>query len=217
MDQFIQEVEDDLKRDRQLELWRKYGVWVTALALLVVIGVAGYQGWRNYQRGQQYEYGQSYAQALALLAKGKDAEARAEFGKLAGEAVSGYAELAVLQRAALLAKGGDGAGAAALYRQLADDTSADELFRDLAVILAALTTADNADPRELTARLAPLTEAGNPWRYSALEVTALLAQRQGDQARAKEIYQSLADDAKAPQGMRARAAEMLAVMESPGR
>ena len=217
MDQFIQEVEEDLKRERQLELWRKYGVWATALALVVVIAVAGYQGWRNYQRGQQYQYGQSYAQALALLGKGKDAEARAEFGKLAGEAVSGYAELALLQRAALLAKGGDGAGAAALYRQLADDTSADELFRDLAVILAALITADNADARELTARLQPLTEAGNPWRYSALEVTALLAQRQGDQARAKEIYQSLADNAKAPQGMRARAAEMLAVMESPGR
>lgn len=217
MDQFIQEVEEDLKRDRQLELWRKYGVWATALGLLLVIGVAAYQGWRNYQRGQQYQYGQSYAQALALLNKGKDAEARAEFGKLADEAVSGYAELALLQRAALLAKGGDGAGAAALYRQLADDTGADELFRDLAVILAALITADNADPRDLTARLAPLTVPGNPWRYSALEVTALLAQRQGDQARAKEIYQSLADDAKAPQGMRARAAEMLAVLESPGR
>ncbi len=217
MDQFIQEVEEDLKRDRQLALWRKYGVWATALGLLVVIGVASYQGWRNYQRGQQHLYGQSYAQALALLAKGKDAEARAEFGKLAGEAVSGFAELAMLQRAALLAKGGDGAGAAELYRQLADDDSADQLFRDLAVILAALITADNADPRDLTARLAPLTAPGNPWRYSALEVTALLAQRQGDQARAKEIYQSLADDAKAPQGMRARAAEMLAVLESPGR
>lgn len=217
MDQFIQEVEEDLKRDRHLELWRKYGVWATAAGLLLVIAVAAYQGWRNYQRDQQQLYGQSYAQALALLAKGKDAEARAEFGKLAGEAVSGYAELALLQRAALLAKGGDGAGAAALYRQLADDTSADELFRDLAVILTALITTDNADPRDLTARLAPLTAPGNPWRYSALEVTALLAQRQGDQARAKEIYQSLADDAKAPQGMRARAAEMLAVMESPGR
>ena len=165
MDQFIQEVEEDLKRERQLELWRKYGVWATAAALVVVIGVAGYQGWRNYQRGQQYKYGQSYAQALALLGKGKDVEARAEFGKLAGEAVSGYAELAVLQRAALLAKGGDGAGAAALYRQLADDTSADKLFRDLAVILTALITADNADPRELTAGLAPLTAAGTtpPW------------------------------------------------------
>ncbi len=217
MDQFIQEVEEDLKRERQVELWRKYGVWVTALGLVVVIAVAGYQGWRNYQLGQQQLYGQSYAQALALLGEGKDAEARAEFGKLADEAVSGYAELALLQRAALLAKGGDGAGAAELYRQLADDTGADKLFRDLAVILTALITADNADPRDLTARLAPLTEAGNPWRYSALEVTALLAQRQGDQARAKQIYQSLADDAKAPQGMRARAAEMIAVMESPGR
>ncbi len=58
MDQFIQEVEEDLKRDRHLELWRKYGVWATALGLVVVIGVAGYQGWRNYQRGQQYQYGQ---------------------------------------------------------------------------------------------------------------------------------------------------------------
>lgn len=216
MDQFIQEVEDELKQERHLALWRKYGIFAVAAVLVTVIGVASYQGWRNYQQGQHFKYGQSYAQALALLRQGNDARARAEFGKLAAEAGSGYAELALLQRAALLAKGGDGAGAAALYRQLADDSGTVKLFRELAVILLALITADNADPRELTARLQPLTARDNPWRHSALEVTALLAQRQGDRARAKEIYQRLADDAKAPQGLRARAAEMLATMESPG-
>jgi hypothetical protein len=41
---------------------------------------------------------------------------------------------------------------------------------------------------------------------------ALLAQMAGDAARAKKLYAELADDVDAPPGIRARAAEMLAVL-----
>ena len=45
-----------------------------------------------------------------------------------------------------------------------------------------------------------------------MELSALLAQRTGDGAKAKEYYTKLADDLTAPQGMRARATEMLAII-----
>ncbi len=97
----------------------------------------------------------------------------------------------------------------ATYDSLAGDSSAGETYRDLAVLLSVQHQLDSGDPDGLMARLAPLTAEDNPWRYSALELTALLANRAGDRARAREIFTRLGDDAGAPQGLRARAREML--------
>jgi hypothetical protein len=217
MDEFIQEVEEDLKRERQLELWRKYGKYAVGLVLLAVIIASSIVGWRNYQQTQRYEQGLKYATALDLVRADKSAAAIPAFAELAGEAGGGYAELARLQEAALLAKSGDGAGAVAVYERLIADSGANRIFRDLALILLALTIADNADPQALTGRLEPLTVKDNPWRHSALEVTALLHLRARDEARAREIFTTLADDTTAPRNMRARASEMLASLgKGPG-
>ncbi len=217
MDEFIQEVEEDLKRERQLELWRKYGKYAVSLALVAVIIASAVVGWRSYQQNQRYEQGLKYASALDLAGADKTGAAMTAFAALAAEAGAGYAELARLQEAALLAKAGDGAGAAAVYERLIDDGGANPIFRELALILLALTIADNADPQALTSRLAPLTAKDNPWRHSALEVTALLHLRARDEARAREIFTTLADDTTAPRNMRARASEMLASLgKGPG-
>ena len=71
MDEFIKEVEEDLKRDRQLELWRKYGKYAVSLALLAVIIASAVVGWRHYQQSQRYEQGLKYAQALDLAEIGR--------------------------------------------------------------------------------------------------------------------------------------------------
>jgi hypothetical protein len=63
-------------------------------------------------------------------------------------------------------------------------------------------------------RLAPMTSSGNPWRSTALELTAAARLKSGDKDGALEAYKILADDLAAPQGTRARAAEMAAALAS---
>jgi hypothetical protein len=63
-------------------------------------------------------------------------------------------------------------------------------------------------------RLAPMTSPGNPWSSTALELTAAARLQAGDKSGALEVYKTLADDLGAPQGTRARAAEMAAALAS---
>lgn len=210
MDNFIQEIDEELKRDRQLALWRKYGRHAVAAALLVVIAVAAVVGWRQYQANRRAEAGLAYQQALQATS-GRPDEALKAFQSLAEDAPAGYAELARLQYAAVLVRRGDIQGAAAAYDALARDGSAGEPFRNAALILFALATLDRADPAELGPRIEPLTAAASPWRHSALEIKALLARKRGDHAAARDIFTRLADDPETPPGVRARAAEMVAV------
>ena len=207
MSDIIREVEEELRRENFEKLWRKYSSYAFALAALIVLGVAGYFEWRHYTANQHAERARQYEAALQLAAAG-DPGAPAALQAVANGA-DGYAALALLQEAALKAKAGDVNGAVAIYERMTTDGAIDQSLRDLALILLALHTADTAAPDLLAQRLQPLTAASNPWRYSALELTALLAQRAGDNAKAEQILTGLADDLNAPQALRQRATEML--------
>lgn len=212
MDNFIEEVDEELKRERYAELWRKYGRFVVGAVLLMVIAVAGSMGWRQYRLNSQIESGLAYVKAVDLVAAGQTEEALTAFKAIGKDGVAGYGDLARFQEAAVLARQGNEAAAAQIYDAIAKDDEADQVFRNLALLLYALNVADRADPKVLADRLKPLTEDASPWRYSALEITALLHRRRGDMSAARTIYKTLADDDRAPPRLRARAAEFLAVI-----
>ena len=132
-------------------------------------------------------------------------------GKLQAEGAKGYRVLAALRLADLKQQQGDFAGAATLYQGLASDSSVDRVYRDMASIRAAYLTLDSADPAAVDKAMEPLALESSSWRHSAREIQALSALRRGDAARAADLFAKIAEDAAAPQGLRTRAAEMMAV------
>ena len=213
MSDIFREIEEDLQRDRYKKLWAKYGNVVIAAAIGLVVATGAWQAWKYYRLQHHQALGQRYAEAMRLAQAGNATEASSAFAKLAEDGSTGYTALARLQEAALLAKAGNVDGAIAVYDKLADDGGVDRAYRDLATLLSVLHGIDKGDPAALLRRLEPLTAAANPWRHSALELSAILADRTGDKARAEQLYTQLADDATAPADIRARAAEMLAALK----
>ena len=211
MSDIFREIDEELRRDNFLKLWQRYGKYVIVAAVVLVAATAVAAGWREYLSRQRQAEGVRYAAALDLARQGKDQEAAGAFAGIAQNSNAGRAVLARLEEAALKAKAGDQPGALALYQSIASDGAADQAYRDLANLLAARLELDK-DPKDAAARLAPLTDAGNPWHASALELTAIAALDQGDKTKARATYQRLADDLAAPQGVRARAAEMVAAL-----
>jgi len=207
----FREIDEELRRDNLLKLWQRYGKYVIVAAAVLVAATAVAAGWREYQSRQAQAQGVRYEAALSLARQGKDREAAGAFAALAQNSAAGRAVLARFEEAALKAKAGDRDGAIALYGAIAADSGADQAYRDLANLLAARLELDK-DPKDAATRLAPLTDAGNPWHSTALELTALAALDEGDKTKARATYQRLADDLAAPQGARARAAEMVAAL-----
>jgi len=211
-DSLFREIDEELRQEHYAKLWKKYGNYVIGAALALVVGVAGFQGWRNYDVKTRSAEGMRFAEAQRLMQGDQNEAAAQAFGRLAADASAGYALLARFQEAALLARRGDRAGAIAAYRELAEDTGIDALYRDLALVLGALHEIDTVDRAALSQRMAPLAADDNPWRHSAREIIAVLAQRGGDVGKARELYSGLANDVAAPSGIRSRAQEMLAIL-----
>jgi hypothetical protein len=62
-------------------------------------------------------------------------------------------------------------------------------------------------------KLRPLTLDGNPWRFSARELMAVLAWRSGQTGEAKDQLNALAVDPQAPADIRDRAQQLLAQID----
>jgi hypothetical protein len=212
------EVEEDLRAERAGALLRRYGGLILGAALLVVLAAGGWQGWRWYQNRESGKIAEIYfaamTQADALPPTGGDAAKRNAaanaFLAVAAQGNEGFRTLARLRAAALKAGAGDDKTALALWDQVASDSRADPLLRDLASLLSVQHQIDTGDPALLTARLQPLAEPDNPWHAMAEEEQALLDLRTGKPDAARATLKSLAADNTAPEGVRSRASGLLA-------
>ena len=211
-DTLIREVDEDLRRDRLARLWKKYGSLLVGGIILLVLVVAGTEGWRSYQRSTHADASRRLAEAARLVATDPSAAAHA-FTALAEDGPGDIAVLARLRAADALARAGDGAGARDAYEKLATTTS-DPLYASLGTLFRAMLAleqpqANLAALEALSAELAPLTATDQPWRYTAQELLAAVSLERGDHDQAKELLEALRNDPLAPSEARARAGQVL--------
>ena len=208
MADIFHEVEEDLRRDQALAIWKKYGNYIIAAALLVVLAVAAFWGWREYTTRQQL---QASADFLSAEAAADAKQKEAAFGALATTGGS-YGVLARFQLASIANEAGELDKARGILGELAKDQSADKALRDLAAIQAALIDLQQGKAQSAADQVKDLTKEGEAYRLSALEITALAHLAAGDKNKAKAGFEELkklaATDAPGA-GLARRADQML--------
>ena len=163
MSDIFREIDEELRRDNLLKLWSRYGRYVIAFAVVVLVIAGGIMAWRDHKLSERRAQSTRYASALSLAGEGKDADAAKVFAAVAQEG-GGYAILASFEEAERLAKLGDSKGAPAAYDRIAANGSLDPAFRDTAMLLSVMHGMSDADPHSIIDRLAPMTSVDNPWR-----------------------------------------------------
>jgi hypothetical protein len=208
----LREIDEDISRERFAKLWKRYGTYVIAAVVLLLAGVAGYKIWQEQTIAWRGEAAEQFTAAMALASKDRPA-AEERLHAIAKDGPSGYGLLAALQRAALLAKSGDRQAARNAYQDLQRSAS-DRIYRDLAVLSEAMVVLEGEalpiDADAIRDKLQPLTQDGNPWRFSARELMAVLTWRSGQTGEARDQLNALAADPQAPVDIRDRAQQLLA-------
>lgn len=201
-DEFIREVDEDYRRDKVLEIWRRYSGVIIALAVLLVAGVAGWRYWQNQQRVASETASVQFDEANRLAREGKASEADKAFDALETQGPAGYRLLARFRAAAETAKRDPGAGAAE-FDKLAGDTGLGDGLRDLARLRAALLRLDGTEPDPALANLQGLA-AGTPFRHTAREMLGLAALKKGDFEEAGRWFDQIVADPDTPRSLRER-------------
>jgi hypothetical protein len=209
----FREVDEEIRKERYLSLWKKYGPWVIGAAVALVLAVAGWQGWQQWQRSQAIEASKAYDSAVDALQAGDTETALSRLSELSDPRASGYGLLAAFRRAELLSEQGDAAGAIQTWDRIAASPEAPAPLTDLATIFSVMHQLDDGAPEQLASRLQPIADGGSAMRWTAVELQAYLAQRGGDAERARDLYGRIADASDVPPAQRQRATQMLALLE----
>ena len=212
----FQEVDEEVRREQLKKLWDRYGVYLIALAVLFIAGVAGWRGYDFWQSKKAAEFGAQFNAAAILSEQGKHDEAEKAFARIASEGTSGYRVLARMREAAELAER-DPKAAVAAYDDLAASAATGQPLQDLAALRAGMILIDSAPLTEMTRRLEPLAGAGAPFRHSARELLAFAAWKAGDTAALRKWSQLVRDDAETPASLRSRVDVLMALAGETGK
>jgi len=212
-DQFIREVDEEMRRDQLKALWDRFGALIIATCVLIVLVTAGWRGYVWWQERRAAEEGDRYLAAVEAEQAGRRDEAVAAFEALAAEGQPGYAALARLHLAAARAAAGDAAGAIAGFDAIAADPKVEAGLRDAARVRAALLALNTGDRAGAVARVEGLAVAGNPWRHAAREILGLTAYADGALAKSRQFFVDIQADAESPQNLRARAGRMVSLID----
>ena len=216
MADIFHEVDEEVRRERLQRLWDRYGIYLIALAVLIVASIGAWRGYEWWQAKKAAAAGAAFESALSLSEEGKHAEAEAAFAKVAADAPAGYRILARLRAAAELAQTKP-ADAVKAYDELAADNSLGAVLQDLAAVRAGMLMVDSAPLSDMRRRLDPVSEPGRAFRHSARELLALSAWRNHDFTAARRYIDMIATDAESPPGTRARTEVLSALIGADGK
>ncbi|MCV2881540.1 hypothetical protein [Actibacterium sp. XHP0104] len=202
-DSFIDEVTEEVRRDKLFATFRKYG-WIGLVAVVAIVGGAS---WIEYQKASDRAAAQDLGDTLVAAMAQDDAAARV--AALDGAGAAGDAGAI----AALLAAGeSDGAEAAARYQAVAENMALPDSYRQLATIRMVVAQGADAPAATRRAALEPLAAPGQPFRPIVLEQLALIATEEGDTDTAIAHLREAIAASDATAGLRQRASQLIVAL-----
>lgn len=214
-DGFIREVDEAVRQDRLMAVWKQYGTYIVGASLAVVVGVAASVGWQNYQESQRAGHARAMAEATALLAEDKPAEAAAAFKALADDVGGGVAVVARLRAAGAEKEAGSPEAKLGLLEDLSDNQDASSVYRRLADLLVRQEAFNDSDADALIDELDQAAAPDNPWRSSLIELKAIAQMKAGRVDEARATLETLLESETTPDNMQRRAAELLRALGGP--
>jgi hypothetical protein len=204
---FIDEVNEELKRDRLFALIRKYA-WIAVLGVLVVVGGAAWNEWR---KARDIAQAQAFGDAIiAALDSGDPATQRS--GLAAIDATGDRAGILNLLRAATELAAEDRPAAMQALAAVESNTALPSSYRQIAALKRVIIGGAEIPIADREQVLNGLAAPGQAFRPLALEQLALLAMESGDTDTALQRAQALLQEPDVTAALRRRVAQLIVVL-----
>lgn len=200
-DSFIDEVTEEVRRDRLFGYFRRYG-WIPAVIILALVGGTAYSEWSKSVVAQAAQVrGDALLDALDVQDK--------------PESISALSSIVAQEDtdvvASFLLAGLDQSLASELLTVIAENMDQPKYIRDLARLKLAATP-DAASKDEAVSILTDLSAPGGLYRNAATEILVALELQRGNRDVALELLQSHVQDAGATRAQVQRMGELIVAL-----
>lgn len=200
-DSFIDEVTEEVRRDRLFGYFRRYG-WIPALIILALVGGTAYSEWSKSVVAQAAQVrGDALLDALDVQGKPESISALSSIvAQEDGDVVASF-----------LVAGLDQSVASELLTAIAENMEQPKYIRDLALLKLAATL-DAASKDEAVSILTDLSAPGGVYRNAAMEILVALELQRGNRDVALLLLQSHVQDAGTTQAQVQRMGELIVAL-----
>lgn len=205
-DSFIDEVTEEVRRDRLFALMRKYG-WIGVVAVLGIVGGAAYNEW---QKARAEAEAQAFGDSVMSAMEAEDRAAALAAVSADGARAGVLALIAAAETEATDAEGR--AAALAKLSAVASDTEVPQSLRDLARLKSVIVGGAAMDAATRDASLATLAAPGAPYRLLAMEQQALVHVAEGRTDAAVDLLRQILSEAGLTAGLQQRASELIVAL-----
>ena len=207
-DSFIDEVNEEVRREKLFGYLRRYG-WIAILSILLIVGGAAFN---EYRKAQAQSEAEALGDAMLDALSRNDAAARAQaLTDISADTPEGAAVLALLQAGAHI-DADDPEAALAALQQVENAADLPLIYRQIASFRALLLQADTLDAETRRAGFEALTAPGVPFRLLAEEQLALIDIEEGDTEAALARLRPMLVDAEATVGLQRRALQAIVAL-----
>ena len=204
-DSFIDEVTEEVRRDRLFRLFRKYG-WI---GVLVIVGLVGGTAWTEFSKSRAEARAQAFGDALTdALDQGTPDERREALAAVPSDA----GQTAILNLILSSDAAADKATKLAALDKVAADATLSPAYRDLAVLRRVLIAGADQPVADRRAALEGIAVAGRPYRVLANEQLAYLLIEEGKTDEAITALTALLQDQEASGSLRSRVAQVITAL-----
>ena len=213
MADLFQEIDDELRQDKASRLWKVYGKYLVAAAVIIIISVGGYKFWQQKQLDDGEKASIAYEAALTRSASGDYKGAIDQLNEEEIGTAPGYAALSQMQKANFAMKINDFEAALITFKDIAENDNYPQSIKEWASFRYAAVSVEKQIGSNAHADLDSLIATDSPWRFLAKEIKAIREIETGNKSGAKAIFSELTDDENAPERLRVRAAEFLKTLQ----
>lgn len=201
MADIFNEIDEDLRRDQLHKFWSKYSGLLLLVAILIVIGVAGWRGYEYWRDNRAQAEGDQYVAALKMAEAGDFKGAETNLEAFAKTASGAYPALALMRAAGAAQQAGDPEAALKGFDAVAARTDAPVLIAELARVRAGYVALDLEDRAKVDARMKPLAVDKGTYRHAAREILAFAAWKAGDLDAAHKTIETMDADPETPRAI----------------
>lgn len=207
-DSFIDEVTEEVRRDRMFLLLRRWG-WVGALAVIAIVGGAAFN---EYRKAQATAAAQDLGDNIIAALQMNDAASRAAaLEQVEAASAGGEAVLKMLTAAAQSGAEQTDAAVSEL-NAVAANGELPQIYRSIAAFKALTLQAESLDVADLRQQYEALAQPGAPLRLLALEQLALIDVSQGETDAALTRLQTIREDAAVTTDLQQRATQLMVAL-----
>ncbi len=204
-DSFIEEVTEEVRRDKLYALFRRYG-WIGVVIVVLIVGGAA---WTEWSKATARAKAQAFGDAVLGALDANDPAARRT--ALAGVAASGE-QAGILNLLIASDAVEDRDATLAALDKAAADTNLPQVYRDLATLRRVIVGGAAVPVAERRAALDGIAAPGRALRTMALEQMAYLLVEEARTDDAVAAFRALMQDQEAPDGLRERAGQMIVAL-----